>query len=75
MNTVLTRVEQALDSVRPFLAMDGGNVRVAGISRKGVLSLQWEGTCALCPVLAMTRAGVEDTVRKAVPEITAIKAQ
>ncbi|RZJ58597.1 MAG: NifU family protein [Hymenobacter sp.] len=75
MNSVLTRVEQALDSIRPFLAMDGGNVRVTGISSQGILHLQWEGACALCPVLPLTRAGVEDTVRKAAPEITAIEVQ
>ncbi len=75
MKPILDRVEQALDSVRPFLAMDGGNVRVASISRKGVLRLRWEGACAHCPVRPLTRAGVEDTVRKAVPEITAVEAK
>lgn len=75
MNTVLARVEQALDSVRPFLAQDGGNVRVTAISEEGVLHLRWEGACAHCPVRPLTRAGVEDTVRKAVPEITAIEVQ
>ncbi|RZK29408.1 MAG: NifU family protein, partial [Hymenobacter sp.] len=29
MDTVLSRVEQALDGLRPYLATDGGNVRVA----------------------------------------------
>ena len=61
--------------MRPFLAVDGGNVRVAGISRKGVLQLQWEGACALCPMRPLTRLGVEDTVRKAVPEIRAVEAR
>ena len=50
MDSVLSRVEHALDSLRPYLATDGGNVRVAEITEDGVLKLEWEGACgpALC---------------------------
>ena len=75
MDSVLTRVEAALDSLRPYLATDGGNVRVAEITAAGVLKLEWEGSCGVCPMSPMTRAGLEDTVRKAVPEITAVEAR
>jgi Fe-S cluster biogenesis protein NfuA len=75
MESVLSRVEQALDSLRPYLATDGGNVRVAGITDEGVLQLEWEGACGACPMSPMTRAGLEDSVRKAVPEITAVEAR
>jgi Fe-S cluster biogenesis protein NfuA len=75
MDTVLSRVEQALDGLRPYLATDGGNVRVAEITPEGVLKLEWEGACGACPMSPMTRAGLEDTVRKAVPEITAVEAR
>ena len=75
MDSVLTRVEQALDGLRPYLATDGGNVRVAEITPEGVLKLEWEGACGACPMSPMTRAGLEDTVRKAVPEITAVEAR
>ena len=75
MDSVLSRVEQALDSLRPYLATDGGNVRVAEITPDGVLKLEWEGACGACPMSPMTRAGLEDTVRKAVPEITAVEAR
>ncbi|RZK97293.1 MAG: NifU family protein, partial [Hymenobacter sp.] len=37
--------EQALDTLRPYLATDGGNVRVAEITPDGVLKLEWEGAC------------------------------
>lgn len=75
MDSLLTRVEAALDSLRPYLATDGGNVRVAEITAAGVLKLEWEGSCGACPMSPMTRAGLEDTVRKAVPEITAVEAR
>lgn len=75
MESVLSRVEQALDSLRPYLATDGGNVRVAEITDAGVLKLEWEGACGACPMSPMTRAGLEDSVRRAVPEITAVEAR
>ena len=73
--TLLTRVEAALDDLRPYLATDGGNVRVVEITPEGILRLEWEGACGACPMSPMTRAGLEDTVRKAVPEITAVEAR
>ena len=72
---LMPRIEAALDSLRPYLATDGGNVRVANITADGVLQLEWEGACGACPMSPMTRAGLEDTVRKAVPEITAVEAR
>jgi len=71
----MPRIEAALDTLRPYLATDGGNVRVANITDAGVLQLEWEGACGACPMSTMTRAGLEDTVKKAVPEITAVEAR
>ena len=72
---LLLRIEAALDDLRPYLATDGGNVRVANITTEGVLQLEWEGACGACPMSPMTRAGLEDSVRRAVPEITAVEAR
>jgi Fe-S cluster biogenesis protein NfuA len=72
---LLARVEAALDALRPYLVTDGGNVRVANITADNVLQLEWEGACGACPMSPMTRAGLEDTVKKAVPEITAVEAR
>ena len=73
--TLLARVEAALDDLRPYLATDGGNVRVVEITPEGILRLEWEGACGACPMSPMTRAGLEDSVRKAVPEITTVEAR
>ena len=72
---LLPRVEQALDTIRPYLAADGGNVRVLGITDDMVLHLELLGACGTCPMSAMTlKAGVEESVRKAVPEIQSVVA-
>ncbi|UYZ64266.1 NifU family protein [Hymenobacter weizhouensis] len=72
---LLARVEQALDTIRPYLAADGGNVRVLDITADMVLRLELLGACGTCPMSPMTlKAGVEESVKKAVPEIRAVEA-
>ncbi|MBL0766309.1 NifU family protein [Marivirga atlantica] len=68
------RVEKALDSIRPYLEADGGNVRVLDIN-DGLVRLELLGACGNCPMSTMTlKAGVEEAIKKAVPEITAVEA-
>lgn len=67
------RIEEALDTIRPYLKTDGGDVRVLDISDTMVLSLELLGACGTCPMSAMTlKAGVEEAVKKAVPEIKSV---
>ena len=73
--TLLQAVEAALDSIRPHLEADGGNVEVDHITPEGVLKIRWLGACQSCPMSFMTmKAGIEDAVKKAVPQITSIEA-
>ena len=72
---LLARVEASLDVLRPSLATDGGNVRGAAITEDMVVQLEWEGACGACPMSPMTRAGLEDSIRKAVPEIQSVEAR
>ena len=72
---LLPRIEQALDGIRPYLAADGGNVRVLDITTDMVLQLELLGACGTCPMSPMTlKAGVEESVKKAVPEIRSVEA-
>jgi Fe-S cluster biogenesis protein NfuA len=74
MDTVLhRRVEEALDTIRPYLEADGGNVEVIEITDEQVLKLEMKGACKTCNMSHMTmRAGIEETIRRAVPEIKEI---
>lgn len=75
MTDLLPRIEAALDTIRPYLQADGGNVRVLEVTPAGLLRLEMLGACGTCPMSPMTlRAGVEDAVRRAVPEISAVEA-
>ena len=69
------KVEKALDKVRPSLQADGGDVELIGVDDKGVVKVRLTGACGGCPMATMTlRNGIEKTLRKEVPEITAVEA-
>jgi Fe-S cluster biogenesis protein NfuA len=69
------KVELALDSIRPHLIVDGGDIEVIDISDDYELKLKWVGNCESCNMSAMTmKAGVEQTIRQHVPEIKAVSA-
>jgi Fe-S cluster biogenesis protein NfuA len=68
-------VEAALDTIRPYLEADGGNVSVEEITDDNIVKLKLLGSCGSCPMSIMTlKAGIEQAVKKAVPSITAVEA-
>ena len=71
---LIERVESALDSIRPYLETDGGNVRVLELSHDFVLKIEFMGACGTCPMSTMTfKAGVEEAIKRNVPEIKKIE--
>ena len=68
------KVEKALDSIRPYLEADGGNVKIVSITEDNIVNLAFLGACESCPMSAMTfKAGIEDAIRKEVPEVKGIE--
>jgi Fe-S cluster biogenesis protein NfuA len=69
------KVESALDTIRPYLQSDGGDVRLVDITNEGVVMLELIGACGDCSMSHMTmKAGIEQAIRKAAPEITSVQA-
>jgi Fe-S cluster biogenesis protein NfuA len=69
-----SRIQNALDSIRPYLVADGGNVEIVEITKENVLRLALVGNCQSCNMSTMTfRAGVEEAIRREVPEILAVE--
>ena len=72
---LLQRVENALDTIRPYLEADGGNVSIEEITTDNVVRLRLLGSCGSCPMSIMTlKAGIEQAIKRAVPEIDSIEA-
>lgn len=73
--TWISLVDQALDDVRPHLAIDGGNIEVVDISDAKIVEIKWLGACNGCSMTAMTmKAGVEETLKNRLPEIAGVVA-
>ena len=74
MNQVLEkRVDEALNTIRPYLEKDGGNLRIKEITEDMVVKIEFLGSCETCPMSTMTlKAGIEQAVIKAVPEIKSV---
>ncbi|WP_420146873.1 NifU family protein [Spirosoma sp.] len=72
---LITKIELALDSMRPYLAADGGNVKILEVTDDKTVKLELIGSCGSCPMSAMTfKGGLEEAILRAVPEITKVEA-
>ncbi|MFG2217928.1 NifU family protein [Streptomyces sp. NPDC087769] len=73
---VETRVEQALESVRPYLGSHGGDVELLAVTDEGTVRLRLLGSCDGCPSSSVTlRLAVQGAVEAAAPEITSIEVE
>ena len=72
---LLEKVEASLDTMRPYLNDDGGNVEVVEITDDMIVRVRLVGACSTCPQSFMTmKAGIEEAVRRSVPQIKSVEA-
>jgi Fe-S cluster biogenesis protein NfuA len=72
---LIDRVENALNTIRPYLEADGGNVSVEEITPDNIVRLKLHGSCGSCPMSIMTlKAGIEEAIKRSVPEIYGVEA-
>jgi len=70
-------IDKVLDSIRPYLHADGGDVEVVEVKENKDVILRLIGNCSSCNMSEMTMtAGIEESLRRSIPDlgsITAIK--
>lgn len=72
---LLQKVETSLDTMRPYLNDDGGNVEVVEITSDMIVRVKLLGACSTCPQSFMTmKAGIEEAIKRSVPEIKGVVA-
>jgi len=72
---LLQKVERALDTIRPYLEADGGNVSIEEITSDNIVKIKLLGACGSCPMSIMTlKAGIEEAIKRAVPEVVGVEA-
>jgi Fe-S cluster biogenesis protein NfuA len=68
-------VLKAIDSIRPYLQADDGDVEFVDISQDGIVKVKFTGACSVCPLSQMTlRAGIERSLLRQVPGIRRVEA-
>jgi len=69
------KIVEVLEQLRPYLQADGGDLTLAEITDDLVVKVKLIGACGSCPMRTMTlKAGVENTLRKQVPEVKSVEA-
>jgi Fe-S cluster biogenesis protein NfuA len=68
------KIEDALQSIRPFLQKDGGDVELVEVTKDNVVKVRLLGACETCSMSVMTlKAGIEEAVRNAMPEVKSVE--
>ncbi len=72
--SIAERIEGALESIRPALHIDGGDVEFVDYSDSdGIVQIRLVGACGGCPISSLTvKHGIERRVKAAVPEVTEV---
>lgn len=66
----ISKIELALNEIRPFLQSDGGDISFIELQKDGTVMVELHGACTGCTVNQMTlKSGVEMTVKKHAPEV------
>lgn len=69
------RIQGALTEIRPFLQADGGDISLEEVNEKGEVKVKLHGSCSTCTMVAMTmKAGVEEAIKRAAPEVVKVEA-
>ncbi len=67
------KILAALETVRPALQRDGGDVQFMGVNENGVVALKLLGACGGCPMSTMTLKNFIQTVLvEQVPGVTEV---
>lgn len=75
MSAINTQVEQVLETIRPYLHADGGDVELVEVNSELDVVLRLTGACSTCSMSEMTMtAGIEESLRRAIPNIGKITA-
>lgn len=74
-STTRSKIENALEQVRPFLKADGGDISLLEITDDNVVKVKLHGACKGCSISHITmKAGIEEAIKNAVPEIRTVEA-
>jgi Fe-S cluster biogenesis protein NfuA len=69
------KVIEVLDTIRPMLQADGGDMEFVEIQDGNIVKVRLQGACAGCPGARMTlKMGVEARLKEVIPEVASVEA-
>ena len=73
--TFETQVKDVIDSIRPMLQNDGGDIELVGVDADKTVRVRLQGACQGCPGARMTlKMGIERVLRQKVAGIKEVVA-
>ena len=67
------RVASVIDTIRPYIQSDGGDIELVDVDDNGVVQVRLHGACVGCPASQMTlKLGVERNLKEKVPEVVEV---
>jgi Fe-S cluster biogenesis protein NfuA len=74
MNTLKEQVASSLETIRPSLQADGGDVELVDVNDEGIVSVRLVGACGGCPHATMTlKVGIERILREQIPQVKSVE--
>lgn len=71
---LINKVQTVIEQVRPYLQADGGDIQFIELTSDNVVKVELQGACGSCPYSRMTlKNGVEQAVKRAIPEIKSVE--
>ena len=76
MDTLRIEIDAVLESIRPAIQADGGDVEFVNFDKEnGVVQLRLLGACESCPISMRTlKEGIEKRMRQRVAAVTEVQA-
>jgi Fe-S cluster biogenesis protein NfuA len=67
---MIEEVKKVLETIRPALQADGGDVELIEVTEDGIVKVKLVGACGHCPMSTMTlKMGIERTLKEKVPGV------
>ena len=74
-NTLEEKVRQIIESIRPTLQNDGGDVELVSVEPDNTVRVRLQGACRGCPGAQMTlKMGIERFLKERLPEVKQVEA-
>jgi Fe-S cluster biogenesis protein NfuA len=74
-SAISQKVKETLDSMRPYLNADGGDIELVDITDDFIVTVKLLGNCRTCSMSNMTmKAGIEEGIRRVFPDLKAVVA-